>query len=182
MSSLYEDDPDNNIAETELYQIYSLAKHTIHTLPAEHLYIIRNTAFNDANIHIIIFNLNKLGFHHIHPHSPIDHILPIYQNILSQHQQYDLAATQAIHTLDQYLELNRLSSTRINLYILQAQSTFQEHQHEDQHDTRGLQHEIEIANDFIFQLSELYVDTLMRRRAFIQYIHDVSVIDSGVAS
>ena len=169
------EDPDNNINETEVYQIYNKGKDEVPTLPAEHLYILRNTSFTEGNITIIVSVLRKLGHLHIDNHTPLELTRSVYDCIVSDEEQYAEASVYAITKLNQSLELINETTHRLREYLIRQQSV------EDE-DPRGIQDEEELVNDLQYDLTELYLTTLMRRRAFVEYEGELVVEDQGVVS
>lgn len=165
------EDPDNNIAETEAYQIFSVAKDEVPILPAEHLYILRNTSFTVGNIGIIISSIRKLGHLHINNHSSMEDVRFLYDEIVSDDERFQLASADAITKLDNSLELIRQTTQRLHNYLLRPAL--------EDDDPRGIEHEKEIVYDLQYELTELYMNVLMRRRAFIEYEGEVVVQDRG---
>ncbi len=182
----YTTDFDNNISETDIYQIYEDGGKELDTLPAEHLYVLRETAFNQANIGIIVKAISKLGRPFITMNTDVADVRKAYDALVSNQGLYSRMCARAIKMLDASMENMKRAEEKLVSYLKTEEEKDKEickrakGREYDEYDPRGFENLRYEVDELKHQISDNFINTLLRRRVFAEYEGELLVEDSGV--
>ena len=182
---------DNNVSETDIYQIYEDGGKELDTLPAEHLYVLRNTAFSEANMDIIVKAISNLGRKFINRSSPVDVVRRIYNELVENEGLYARMCARAVEMLDLSMkEMNRAGEL-LEAYLKReekaeeiakadAAAEAEESGEMSDYDPRGFENIAYEVDELRYQISTNFANTLLRRRMFVEYEGELIVEDGGI--
>lgn len=183
----YTTDFDNNISETDIYQIYEDGGKELDTLPAEHLYVLRETAFNQANIGIIVKAISNLGRPFITMNTDVADVRKVYDALVSNEGLYSRMCARAIEMLDASMENMKRAEEKLVSYLKTEEEKEKREickrakgPEYDEYDPRGFERICYEVDELKHQISENFINTLLRRRTFAEYEGELLLEDSGV--
>jgi hypothetical protein len=181
----YTTDFDNNISETDIYQIYEDGGKELDTLPAEHLYVLRETAFNQANIGIIVKAISNLGRPFITMNTDVADVRKAYDALISNEGLYSRMCARAIKMMDASMENMKRAEEKLVSYLKTEEEKDKEiskrarGREYDEYDPRGFENLRYEVDELKHQISDNFINTLLRRRVFAEYEGELLVEDSG---